>query len=112
MGYFANGTENMMYVDKYCERCVHELGPENGCPCMDAHLHWNYDECNNDDSILHKMIPRNKEGFNDQCVFFKENIPENRYVQELEGMVYPCKVCGDPCSDICQQCIEILKNKA
>ena len=112
MGYFANGTEWMMYEEEYCVRCVHELGPEYGCPCSDAHSHWNYDECNNDDSILHKMIPINKEGFNDQCIFFKENIPENRYVKEIEGMVYTCKVCGDPCSNICHRCIEILENKS
>lgn len=31
----------------------------------------NYDECNNPDSILHKMIPRSEDGLrNEECVFF------------------------------------------
>jgi hypothetical protein len=30
---------------------------------------WNYEECNNPDSVLHKIIPRNG-GRNEQCIFF------------------------------------------
>ncbi len=39
-----------------CAQCIHDLG-EYGCPCLDAYMLWNYDECNNDDLFLHKMIP-------------------------------------------------------
>lgn len=69
MAYFANGTEAMMYEDKYCDKCVHNH-PDYGCPCLIAHMLWNYDECNNADSILHKMIPVRKDAFADRCTFF------------------------------------------
>lgn len=68
MGYFANSTEGLVYEERYCWRCVHNLD-EYSCPVWEAHLLWNYDECNNKDSVLHKMIPRN--GItNEQCIFF------------------------------------------
>ena len=70
MGYFANGTEGDFYYDKYCIRCVHML-EDHSCPCSDTHLLWDYDECNNKDSILHKMIPIDKHSGNQQCIFFK-----------------------------------------
>ena len=68
MGYFANGTEADLYFERWCSRCVHHL-PEHGCPAMLAHSLWNYDECTNDGSILHKMIPM--EGIrNGECFAF------------------------------------------
>jgi len=73
MGYFSNSTEGMIYEEEYCNKCVHNH-PECSCPCLEAHAIWNYDECNNEDSILHKMIPMSKteDGcpYNDQCIFF------------------------------------------
>ena len=86
MGCFSNGTEGMMYEAEYCNNCVH-LHPEYGCPCLEAHSIWNYDECNNKDSILHKMIPmaikdlKLKNGqtikdfpYNEQCIFFVKHV--------------------------------------
>ena len=71
MAYFANGTEAEMFEARWCARCVHSL-PDDGCPVMAAHWLWNYDECNNDDSILHKMIPI--EGVtNGVCFMFRED---------------------------------------
>ena len=70
MGYFANGTEGEYYEEHYCRDCVHNL-EKYGCPCLDAHLMWNYDECNNKDSILHKMIPR-KDAENLECIFYRK----------------------------------------
>jgi len=72
MGYFANATEGDIYEGMYCDHCVHNL-EEYGCPCLDAHMMWNYDECNNKDSILHKMIPRGEENGNLQCLFYKRS---------------------------------------
>lgn len=67
MGYFANSTEGDLYETEFCATCAH-MHPEHGCPCLEAHKLWNYEECNKDDSILHKMIPR--EGVvNKPCVF-------------------------------------------
>lgn len=40
---------------------------------MLAHILHNYKECNNDDSILHLLIPRDKEGWNEKCLMFVES---------------------------------------
>lgn len=74
MGYFSNGTEGDSYIDSVCSKCVNH-GNVGGCPCMMAHVLWNYEECNKPDSILHKMIPRTKEG-NGKCIFFFEKSDE------------------------------------
>lgn len=70
MGYFSNGTEGAMYEEQYCARCVHNTdGP--GCAVLAAHMLFNYQDCNNPDSILHMLIPRTKGGLgNDQCRMF------------------------------------------
>ena len=69
MGYFSNGTEGMDYQAKYCERCLHDANQD--CPIWLAHLLHNYKECNNPESILHMLIPR--EGIeNGQCKMFVE----------------------------------------
>ena len=73
MGYFSNGTEGEMYEEQYCNRCIHQNGPdgESGCAVMLAHLLWNYDECNNDASILDTLIPRSPDGVgNEKCTMF------------------------------------------
>ena len=84
MAYFANGTEGEVYEAEYCNKCVHNL-PDYGCPCLTAHSIWNYDECNNKDSVLHKMIPMAKKDivvsgetikdfpYNEKCIFFVEH---------------------------------------
>jgi hypothetical protein len=69
MGYFANGMEGMRYEEKYCDHCIH-AGYRRGCPCLDAHILWGYEESNKKDSILHKMIPFT-DGENGQCIFFE-----------------------------------------
>ena len=68
MGYFSNGTEGALYEESYCENCVHMQ--EFGCPCWEAHQMWNYEYCNDKDSLLHKMIPRGDHGENLQCIFY------------------------------------------
>ena len=76
MGYFANGTEGLLYQEQYCFRCVH-FGPEEGpgCPIWDAHLFYAYQLCNvppeesPGKAILDMLIPR--EGIeNLQCSMF------------------------------------------
>lgn len=77
MGYFSNGTEGMMYEERYCSRCVH-FGPEEGpgCPIWFAHLLYAYEECNsnsNAHAMLDMLIPRTSDGLdNEQCVMFVE----------------------------------------
>lgn len=76
MGYFSNGTENDMYVAEYCQNCKHgdwfhdDTGDVPMCAVMMAHLLYNYDECNNKESILHILIPRDGKGYNEQCLMF------------------------------------------
>ncbi len=55
MGYFSNGSEGCDYESHYCERCRHEKPDKGGCAVWLAHLIHNYDECNNEDSILHML---------------------------------------------------------
>lgn len=72
MGYFPNGTTGMMYEEKYCNRCKHNLSI--GCPILELHAIYNYDECNNDNSILHKAIPLDEKGDNKECIFFNKRV--------------------------------------
>lgn len=72
MGYFSNGTEEMIYRDKYCDKCIHDKNQD--CAVYLAHLIHNYDECNNKNSILHILIPITKDGIgNEQCKMFIED---------------------------------------
>jgi hypothetical protein len=73
VGYFSNGTEGLMYEERYCSRCIHYGDAEGpGCPVMNLHWLHNYDEANNDASMLHVLIPRTEEGENQQCAMFVE----------------------------------------
>lgn len=70
MGYFSNGTEGTDYESRYCDRCKHQ-NQEVGCAVMLAHMLHNYKECNNEESILHLLIPRKAGGIgNEQCKMF------------------------------------------
>ena len=74
MGYFSNGTEGDMYQESWCERCLNsDMEEAPGCAVWDAHLMANYDECNNPDSILHWLIPRNGV-INEKCNMFREEV--------------------------------------
>ena len=72
MGYFSNGTEGMDYAGQYCDNCIHQpIDPnDGGCPVLLAHYLHNYEECNNPDSILHILIPRDEQGYNEKCKMF------------------------------------------
>lgn len=54
MGYFSNGSEGMDYEETFCERCLHQ----DECPVWLAHLLYSYRDCNDEDSILHMLIPK------------------------------------------------------
>jgi hypothetical protein len=73
MGYFSNGTEGEMYYETYCANCIHNGDEENDpyCPVWAAHKDYNYRDCNDKSSILHILIPRSKDGLdNEQCTMF------------------------------------------
>lgn len=70
MGYFPNGDAGMYYEDRYCSKCAHS---KDGCAVWFAHLMLNYEECNNENSILDFFIPRSKDRLsNEQCTMFME----------------------------------------
>lgn len=69
MGYFSNGSEGMDYYARYCDRCIHNV-PDQTCAVWMAHLIHDYAECNKADSILHILIPRGKDGENEECKMF------------------------------------------
>jgi len=75
MGYFSNGTEGNAYRDEYCRECVHG----QGCAVWAAHMEHNYNECNNEASILHILIPRSKDKVgNEKCTMFKPKSMDRR----------------------------------
>lgn len=70
MGYFSNGSEGEGFQEAFCDRCLHD-NFEKGiyCPIWNLHLRDNYKECNNKDSYLHTLIPR-EGAFNGRCTMF------------------------------------------
>lgn len=70
MGYFSNGTEGELYREAYCDKCRWDKG--NQCPIWNAHLVFNYEECNKPESVLHMLIPKGKapDFGNGECYFF------------------------------------------
>ena len=74
MGYFSCGSEGMDYEAQWCDRCVHqEAGDGTGCAVWDAHMLYNYKDCNKPESILHLLIPKTDDGLgNQQCRLFYE----------------------------------------
>lgn len=64
MAYFANGTEGLMYQERYCFQCANwkdrEDGKGEGCPIWDIHLFHAYDLCNDEGpgkQMLDYLIP-------------------------------------------------------
>ena len=89
MGYFPNGTAGIDYEERFCWNCIH-YHEEFSCPCLDAHILWNYEECNKKNSILHKMIPRDRDGHNKKCLFYYEKpiweqVPHNKDIKYKGG---------------------------
>ena len=75
MAYFSNGEEGGRYEEEYCMNCVHYGDHGENCTVLQAHFIYNYDECNNEDSILHILIPR-KGHYNEQCTMFIKGVQD------------------------------------
>lgn len=81
MAYFSNGTEGASYEARYCDRCVHQNGPDgkSGCAIWLSHLLYSYKLCNKKDEegkqILDMLIPSDERGFPAQCAMFHEGKP-------------------------------------
>jgi hypothetical protein len=79
MGYFSNGTEGMMYEERYCSRCVHFKPDDGGCMVWLAHLNGNYKQHDNPalKEVLDLLIPREKDGIgNKECRMFHVENPD------------------------------------
>lgn len=72
MAYFSNGSEGMEFEESVCSACQRE----GDCPVWDMHMLYNDDGANNKDSLLHKMIPVDEDGFSRTCNFFKQFDPQ------------------------------------
>ena len=78
MGYFSNGSEHGFYTAKLCDRCVHGTDQGKGCPVMNLHWMWNYDQCGDSEDAktkefgLSMFIPRSENGDNEECRMFVE----------------------------------------
>jgi len=57
-------------MSKYCDNCIN-WNDEEGCPITLVHEIYNYKEGDKKDSILHLLIPRDKNGNNLKCSMFK-----------------------------------------
>ncbi len=78
MAYFANGTDGMIYEEKYCDHCLH-FGDEDGiegCPILLIHDLYNYDQCKPRSTvektikeILELLIPT-MDSYPDKCKMF------------------------------------------
>ena len=71
MAYFANGTEGNQYQQQFCAKCQNWRdngdGRGEGCPVMDAHFLFAYQECNSNSNakqILDMLIPMNPKTHN------------------------------------------------
>jgi len=74
LGYFANGTEGEIYTSKYCDNCLLQE-EDGGCPIMDAHLIYNYDQNKIEEvkGLLSCLIPT--EGTDNlQCRMYREKL--------------------------------------
>ena len=67
MGYFSNSTEGNFYEQEFCAKCWHY----HDWAVLQAHMLYNYEECNNPNSILHLLIPRSEDGLSNlKCRMF------------------------------------------
>lgn len=72
MAYFSNGTEGMSYEEQYCSRCMFC----EDCPVLTLHMLWNYEQHGESETAKAKrtaldlLIPRTKDGWNEQCRMF------------------------------------------
>ena len=69
MGYFSNGTEGVMYQEKWCERCVHDI--DHDCAVWTLQLLHNYNAVATPAHPIHTLIPRDGIG-NGECRMFVE----------------------------------------
>jgi hypothetical protein len=96
MAYFSNGTEGLMYEEKYCNNCVHftDAGGEvYACAVLELHYEFNYEQGGKTKlgkaikQVLETLIPTKKDGlFADECkMFVRTNPASPAYIQHLQA---------------------------
>lgn len=77
MGYFANGTEGMIYEERYCAKCIQGADGKS-CAVWMAHLLFSSEQHDKDGStdtpignLLALLIPQTADGLgNERCAMF------------------------------------------
>lgn len=104
MAYFPNGTAGLSFIELNCQHCVNwrDLGDGcgHGCPVMDVHVLFAYEECNsksNAKTILDTLIDDEK-----GCSMF---IPAHSLVRGRCRRSH-CNNEGDPQNEgYCEDCL-------
>lgn len=103
MAYFSNGTEGMMYEEKYCSNCINyreydALGGLKSCPIFDLHYEYSYEQNKRTKvgkvlvNILETLIPTKKDSpFPDECSMFLQAPPSEEidYARTLREAKQP-----------------------
>lgn len=72
MAYFSNGTEGMIWEQKWCSRCVHQDPSDgDGCPILTLHVVFNGDE-GDVRTALDMLIPNGNRGPGKCALFFEK----------------------------------------
>jgi hypothetical protein len=80
MGYFANGSEGISYMEQWCSHCSNcgDDKYEFGCSVWDLHTLFQGDRDSSPDGgpvgrTLDALIPRTEDGLgNERCTMFRE----------------------------------------
>jgi hypothetical protein len=72
MGYFTSKDEEIDYISKWCNRCIHNA--KHDCPIIDAHITYGRDMLRAEVRVvLHMLIPLSTAGINKKCRLFIED---------------------------------------
>lgn len=99
MAYFANGTEGIAYMERWCSRCLNcgDDKYEFGCAVWDLHsLFQSERDFSQTDGgvagrLLDALIPRTEDGLNNgRCLMFREQdaIPQGMSLLEWFDSVH------------------------
>lgn len=97
MAYFSNGTEGQDYEARWCDRCVHQGGPNGpGCAVWLAHLMHNYEQKEGSplEQVLATLIPVDARGFALKCKMFitAEDVRRARLARSRKPLLESARV--------------------
>ena len=91
MGHFSNGTEGMLYEERYCSRCTFYGDDGADCPVLIAHALYNgvgvlpdsTDDQKKVKSVLDLFIPPGTPG-NEKCKMFSPEVQAEMEFDDAE----------------------------